>query len=114
MQVEVYERYGQLFEELRGTRWTALCFGVLTLINSVIPSVLLGIQKGARMAPRSRAAKAANIALLCAKGTYAVALTGIWPFTNWVVVTAEVSGGGGSRLRSAGHCLTGGYHSRGW
>jgi hypothetical protein len=99
MQVEVYERYGQLFEELRGTRTTALCFGFITLLNSVVPSVLLGIQKGAGMAPSSTAAKAANTALLCAKGLYALALTGIWPFSSMVVVTAEVSSSVGRALR---------------
>lgn len=88
--VEVHDRFGPLFEQLRGSNKWMLFFTVLTLANAVLPALLLGIQQGAHMPPQSAAAKAANITLLCAKTVYALLLTYLRPYRNRLVQVVEV------------------------
>lgn len=86
---EVYERYGQWFEELRGTSALTLWFAVAVVLNAALPAALLGAQKGQNIQPESSEAKAMNLALLCVKGAYAVLLTCLWPYRSWIVLAVE-------------------------
>ena len=88
---EVYERYGQWFEELRGAHALTLWFAVAVVLNAALPAVLLGAQKGQNIQPGSMAAKAMNLSLLGVKAAYALLLTCLWPYRSWVVLAVEVS-----------------------
>eukprot|EP00198_Chlamydomonas_reinhardtii_P002279 XP_001691615.1 predicted protein [Chlamydomonas reinhardtii] len=88
--VEVYERYGQLFEEFRGGKIAAATFQGALLANAIVPAVLLAVQAGADMAAGSRGAKATNIALLCVKALFAIYMSAVLPFSNAITMTAEL------------------------
>ncbi|KAG2494222.1 hypothetical protein HYH03_007578 [Edaphochlamys debaryana] len=88
--LEVYERYGQLFEEMRGTRLQAVAFQGALLFNAIVPSVLIGIQLGGDMQPHSAGARGSNIALLACKAVFAAYATLVMPYSNAVTQAAEV------------------------
>ncbi|KXZ51023.1 hypothetical protein GPECTOR_14g263 [Gonium pectorale] len=88
---EVHERYGQLFEDMRGTKLQVITFQLALLFNAVVPAVLLGIQAGGAMRPQSTAARAANIALFLSKLLYAGYMTVVLPYFNVFTLTAELS-----------------------
>ncbi|GIL44952.1 hypothetical protein Vafri_2394 [Volvox africanus] len=89
-QLELYERYGQLFEEMKGRRFYAVTFQVAIVCNAVIPAVLLGAQKGAQMEPYSTATRGTIIALLVCKALFAFYMTLALPYSNVVTMGAEL------------------------
>lgn len=86
---EVYERYGVFFEDFKGTTKLTITFFVASLLNMIIPAILLGIQSGGNMTPQTHAARITNILLLIVKAAYAIYIIAVRPFYNLVVVVTE-------------------------